>query len=138
MATSTFGVTTADVIARLPFDASQISASSKVTTSDLEGYLEDGASQLVGVIKAAGLSPGSLDDDTSTQMRAAVCAYAVAQALDRLGYSGKTRDDALRRFEDARLRYSQQHHQLAARGERFRSNISRSSSAREFGSDFEW
>jgi hypothetical protein len=138
MAVEVFGVTTSDVIARLPFDGSQIGANSKVTTSDLTGYIEDAASQLVGHIKAAGLSPGGLDDDTAAQMRAAVCGYAVAQVLDRLAFSGAARDNAMRKFEEARQRYANAPNSLAGRPATHKSNISRTKSARQFGSDFEW
>ena len=138
MAVETFGVSKEMVLSKLPFDASQISQTSKVTPQDLTDWIEEGASRLTGALTKAGVSTGSLDDNTKAQLRGAIVSYAVGSALEKIGYSRKLRDDHIQRFEDALATYADRPEMLTARATRTLSNVTRTESARTFGSAHEW
>lgn len=140
MAVSDFGVTTADVTDALPFDASQITDASKVTTSQISGWIDDASGLLAGAIGKAGLSAAVLGDDALAQAREAIVAYAVSRALDRLGYARKLRDDARGRWERALRTYADRPQVLATRPTaRASSNVDTTSpTTRTFGSDYQW
>jgi len=86
MALTTFSVTSDDVLERVPFDTTNVGASSKpVSTGDIDTYIQDASSRMVAVLTRAGLDPGALNDDTERQIQDAIESYCVAEILDVIG-----------------------------------------------------
>jgi len=86
VALTSFGVTNADVLERVPLDTSQVDASSEpINTGDIDEFIQDASSAFVAILQRAGLDPASLNDDTQRQVQGAVEAYAVAEVLDVIG-----------------------------------------------------
>jgi hypothetical protein len=74
-----------DVIARLPWDSSEIDDDSFLSTGDIQSYLDEAYDLLAPVVSvAAGLSADSLDATTIGQMRSAECDYAIHRALEKM------------------------------------------------------
>lgn len=132
MAVTSFGVTAADVLERVPFDTTQVSATSRpISTGDIETYIQDGSSSFVAVLTRAGLDPDSLNDDTMRQVRDAVEAYAVAECLDVIGISSQTMRNARQKYDDLLERYSSKPSMLSTTNKnRVRTNISTASTKR--------
>ena len=128
MATTDFGVTTAEVLAKAPVDSSQISATSvPVSTSDVEDFVDDADSQMAGLLNAAGISSGSLTDDAKRQIQEAIKAYAVAELLDAMGALGRDYDKYRDKWSETYQRYANRPQMLNERVVRTKTNINTSS-----------
>lgn len=141
MALTDFSVTVDDVLEKLPLDTSQITATTEpVSTTDIEGFVQDASSELRAVIDRAGIGYDSINDDTKRQMQSAVEAYAVAEALDAMGVTGRQYDKYRGKWEEARDRYTAQPSTMATSKARFKSNIDtdKSTSAEFVGTGYEF
>lgn len=138
MATTDYGVTTAMVGAQLPFDASNISAMTQVTTTDLSQFVADASAAFTAVlIKANLLAEGddpttALDADTLQQAREYIVAATVVKVLDALGTSGSTRDHAAERERTLYERYAKRSELLVKRTKRVRSSVDTSRTRSKF------
>ena len=101
-----YGVTTGDVVARLPIDESDISATSTLlNTSNISAYIESGSAQLAALLTQAGISAS--DADTLQQVKQAIIDYAVAESLAKMGRRGTiAHDSAWSAWQSALQRYS--------------------------------
>ena len=97
-----------DVIARLPWDSSEIDATTFLSTTDIQAYLDEASNLLAPVVSvAAGLSADSLDATTVAQLRSAECDYAVYMSMGKMQMgSGSLAKDAFDRWEKTFKRYS--------------------------------
>ena len=141
MPTTDYGVTVSDVSSELPFDTSTLSATSKVTTSDIEKYIDQGAARITAVLVKAGLAPGadpatSLDADVLEQAKEFIVQVAVVKTLDKLGFSGSARVNIAARERELYERYAN-NRKLIKGPSRVRSNVD-TSRKRTFGRDYEW
>lgn len=127
MALTSFGVTNADVLERVPLDTSQVDASSEpINTGDIDEFIQDASSAFVAILQRAGLDPASLNDDTQRQVQDAVEAYAVAEVLDVIGIGNVER--YRQKYERLREMYASRPSMLSTvNGGRVRSNISTAS-----------
>jgi hypothetical protein len=104
---TSLSVTAADVIRHLPVDASQITATTvPLSTVDIDVFIQDGTSELMGVIGKDGLDSTDLSGDALVQIQAAVKAYAVSESLDAIGVRGADYEKWRRKWEDIRDRYA--------------------------------
>jgi hypothetical protein len=116
MAVRTYGVTVESVCAVLPVNTRKISATTPLSTTGITGYIEDGSGRVTAALKRVGVDPDSLDDDTTSQVRAAIEHYAVAASMARLGRTSssvyteakRAYDDVLARFESSGVSLAQQ------------------------------
>jgi hypothetical protein len=144
MAVTTHGVTTDSVLAKIAgnIDSSRISATSvPLSTGDVEEYIDEAAGEINAILTRAGLSPDSLDDDTTEQVQRAIRLGAAAQVLSTLGYTGGTYSDLRAQYEDLKRLYSNRREALNQRAGRVRSNIAASSTKRDSkfgGLDYEF
>lgn len=84
MAVEVYSVTAAMVIERLPVDGSTIGAATDpLSTTIIDGYIEDGAAQITGVLNNLGITSVA-DDDLEAQVQAAVIDFAVWKSLEKL------------------------------------------------------
>lgn len=88
MAVEVFGVTRAMVTDKLPVNARRITATSRLSTGNVDEFIERAAGRVTAAMKARGLDPGSLDDDTTSQARGAVEQGAIAMCLEKLNRAG--------------------------------------------------
>jgi hypothetical protein len=115
MAVRTYGVVLADVLALLPVNTTRISATSKLSTTHITGYIEDGAGRITAALKRAGVDPDSLDDDTTAQVKRALEHYVVAACLAKLGRTSSTAyTEAKAAYEEALTRFESSGSSLAA------------------------
>jgi hypothetical protein len=138
---SSFGLTYSDVLGDLPFRTTGISATTKVSTVDLTGWIATAGAELAGVLSKAGIGddPLTLDADVLEQVRAAIRAYCVWQSLLKLGHSAQLM--ASKRDEYKRLveQYRDRPALLKGQGSEYRSNIGKTPCRpRKFGPDFKW
>ena len=106
MAVRTYGVVLADVLALLPVNTKGITASTPLSTTNITGYIEDGAGRITAALKRAGVDPDSLDDDTTAQVKRALEHYAVAASMAKLGRtSASAYTEAKAAYEDALARF---------------------------------
>jgi hypothetical protein len=91
----------------LPVDTSQISATtSPLSTVDVGVFIQDGTSEMMGIIGKDGLEDSDLSSDSLVQIQAAVKAYAVSESLDAIGVRGTEYDKWRRKWTDIRDRYA--------------------------------
>jgi hypothetical protein len=84
VAVEVYSVTAAMVLARLPVDASTIDANTEpLSTTIIDGYIEDGAAQLSGILSNLGITSVE-DDDLKAQVQAAIIDFAVWKSLEKL------------------------------------------------------
>lgn len=83
----TYGVTNAMVIARLPIDASEVTADTELTPANIDEFIGDAGAVFAGLLRQGGLDPDNLDDVTTRQAMTYVYASAVADSLDKMGLS---------------------------------------------------
>lgn len=143
MAVSDYDLVPADIYPLLPFDTSTIDANSRVSTTDLTGYIEDGASLVTGALDKAGLSPTSLTDDAKRHAQKAVKHYAAAQAMLHLGFSGKPYDEHMRLYTQEVEVLRTRPQVMADKGAFTASNIDTTTynsarSKRVYTRDYEW
>lgn len=105
-----------DVISRLPWDASEITDTTFLSTGDIQGYLDEASALLAPVVSvAAGLASGSLDATTIAQLRSAECDYAVFQALSKMQLgAGELASRAWERWLHITKKYESATHMLNA------------------------
>jgi hypothetical protein len=121
---TSLGITAADVIRHLPIDASQISATTHpLSTSDIDVFIQDGTSEIAGIVGKDGLEASSLDGDALVQVKAAVKAYAVAESLDAIGVRGQDYAKWRKKWESFRDRYGDRPALLATTRNRVYSNV---------------
>lgn len=127
MALTSFGVTSSDVLERVPLDTSQVGAATEpISTADIDTYIQDASSSFVAILQRAGLDPANLNDDTERQVQDAVEAYCVAEVLDVIGIGDVERYRA--KYDRLREEYASRPSMLSTvNGGRVRSNISTSS-----------
>lgn len=141
MATSDFGVAWGDVVAHLPIDTTDISATSTpLSTADIEAYIVDASVNFAGLLQQAGMVPIGLSDDATAQIASAIKWYAVAESFAALGYSKKSSDDARARYEAAYSRYANNSRAVSGRGSRVRSNVdtTQTRTRRFIGTDYKF
>lgn len=81
-----FGVTSAVVIKRLPIDSSEVTATTELTPTDVDRYIEDNAAQFVGLLKNGGITNlDTITPETERQARQFVESASVADCLDQMG-----------------------------------------------------
>jgi hypothetical protein len=87
MATTDYGVTVADVKAKLPIDSSAIpSTGGRLSDADLTEFIAEGSALVTGWLGRAGRTEAALDDDARATVGIAIEAYAAMQALLKLGH----------------------------------------------------
>lgn len=109
MATTDYGVTLADVLAKLPIDASAIPATGgRLSEADLADYISEGSALVTGWLQRAGRTESALDDDARATVGIAIEAYAAMQALIKLGHGegGAKYLSFKRRFEAEEKKWS--------------------------------
>lgn len=89
-ATTTHSVTNADVQNELAVDTSQISSSSdRLSTGDIDSFIDRAAGQLNAIMRGRGVDPTSLEDDDQELVRSGVIAYATAKSYRALGHMSR-------------------------------------------------
>lgn len=97
-----------DVIARLPWDSSEIDGATFLSTADIQAYLDEASVLLAPIVSvAAGLSSDSLDATTVAQLRSAECDYAVYMSMGKMQMgAGDLAKNAFERWEKTFKRYA--------------------------------
>lgn len=109
MAITDYGVTVADVTAKLPIDASAIPATGgRLSEADLTAYISEASAMVTGWVQRSGRSAATLDADALATVGVAIEAYAAMQALLKLGHgeSGSKYLGFKRRFEAEERKWS--------------------------------
>lgn len=140
MTLTDFGVTVNDVLEKIPLDTSQITSTTEpVSTVSLAGFIQDASSDLRGLLERSGLKVDSLGADTLRQMKTAVEAYVVAEALDAMGFMSMEARKYRQKWTDLYDRYSANPSTLADQRSRFKSNVRPKTRRAEFvGTDYEY
>lgn len=99
MAATTFGVTLADVSPSLPFDPRSITATSAVSTSDIDGWIALAGGRFASAVRKVGLTPDGLGDDDLAVVREGIIQYVVARAVKSLAFGGSNYADAWSAYE---------------------------------------
>jgi len=97
-----YGLTYLDVIEEIPgIDASEISATTgRITTTGLNQYIEDGASQLNAMLERSGVTPdAAMNANSHQKIAAAVRSYAAFKSLAVLNVRGPAYDQCRRIWE---------------------------------------
>lgn len=82
-------ITVAEVVARLEVDPSEITPETvPLSSTGVEGYLNDAESRAASILSRAGLSFASIDDADLGMLKGMVLDYAVAQSLGTMGQRG--------------------------------------------------
>lgn len=103
MPVETYGVTRPMVTDKLPVNARRITATSRLSTANVDDFIERAAGRVTAALKARGLDPASLDEDTSSQARGAVEQGAIAMCLERLNRANSPAHDRATEFYEATL-----------------------------------
>jgi hypothetical protein len=138
---TTFGLVYTDIYPDLPFGTSGISATSKVSTTDFTGWIASAGAEMAGVLTKAGigLDHTTMDADVLAQVRSAVRAYCVWQALLKLGQSAALMTSKRAEWERLVQQYRDRPALLNGQGSEYRSNINvEPRRARRFGADHKW
>ncbi len=105
MAIEVYSLTYEDVLPHLPFDTSQVSPSSKpISTTMIDGFIQDGASEMTSILSRQSIEASSLSDDDERQIQKAIKWYAVRECLAVIGLSGGTYAQADKRYTEVRDR----------------------------------
>lgn len=116
MATSyDYSISAADVAAEIPgVDDANIGASTEpISTTDLDNWINDGASKLNAVLDKSGITASaSMDADAHDTLKAAVRAYAVHKAMLVLGETGSLLGETRDRWNTVYAEYSNRPQQL--------------------------
>lgn len=86
MAATTFDVTVEMVKADLPFDPRSIGASTRVSTSDIEGWIDRAGGRFASALAKNGLATSGLSDDDLGIVQEGVIQFCVARALQALNF----------------------------------------------------
>lgn len=100
MAATTFGVTVADVTRSCPFDTRSISATTEVSTGDLEAWIALAGGRFRSALAKVGLSADNLSDDDLAVVREGIVQYSVARAVQALGMGSAQYDAAWSAYTD--------------------------------------
>lgn len=133
MATTDYGVTAADVQAKLPLSNPLTATTKPVSTSDVDEFIDDADSQMSGVLRNAGISLDDLDDDTTRQVQEAIKNYAAAQALSALNVRGQLQSQMMDQWREVYQRYQQRPQLLTKRVTRIKHNVDTDDSATTAG-----
>lgn len=134
-------MTYTDVLPDLPFGTSRISATSKVSTTDLTGWIAAAGAELAGVLSKAGISTDhtSLEADVLEQVQAAIRAYCVWQALLKLGQSAALMREKRDEYQRLVKQYRDRPALLTGQGSEYRSNVGcEPTRPRKFGTSYKW
>lgn len=96
-----YGVEHADVTKELPgIDPSGIGSTGEpLNTTDITGWITDGAGQVNALLDRSGITPSvDLDEDTHCKLAAAVKDYAIHKSMLVLGVTGPLLDAVRDRF----------------------------------------
>lgn len=106
MATSDYGITSADVLTKLPVDASAIPATGgRLSLADLDAMIAQASGIVTGWVERAGMSAATLTDDARAALAAAIEAHVSMAALLKLGHGEQgSKYQAMRRRYDAEER----------------------------------
>lgn len=138
---SSFGLTYTDVLGDLPFNTSAISATTKVSTTDLNGWIADAGAELAGVLAKSGISTDhtALAADVLDQVQAAIRAYCVWQALLKLGQSAALMREKKDEYQRLVKQYRDRPALLTGQGSEYRSNVGcEPQRPRRFGAGYKW
>jgi hypothetical protein len=82
-------ITVGEVVARLEIDPSEITPETvPLSSTGVEGYLNDAEAQAASILARASLSFSSIDDADLGMLKAMVLDYAVSQSLATMGQRG--------------------------------------------------
>jgi DNA repair ATPase RecN len=129
MAIDTYGVTASDVKERAPVDTRPIPGSAtagRLDDTDIEGWIDEGASEMSGIIEQSRLDASDLADEARQQVATAVEHYAAAELLSAIGHTGSSYDSIRERYEEIRDRLESDPNRLDRQQSRVRSNVDRS------------
>ena len=106
MATTDYGVTSADVLAKLPVDASAIPATGgRLSLADLDAMIAQASGIVTGWVQRAGMAEATLTDDARAALAAAIEAHVSMAALLKLGHGEQgSKYQAMRRRYEAEER----------------------------------
>lgn len=89
--------------------------STPVSTRDLIRWMEDGAGFLNGALRKSSIEPNEdLAPETHQRNKAAVIAYVTYQALEAMGVTGPTFDNAKKRWDESYGEASNRPQQMGA------------------------
>lgn len=133
MAIYSYNVTSSDVTDRLPIDTQAITSSSEpLSTSDIDEYIDDAASEFSGVLEKSGIQGSDLSDEAERQIQIGIEHYAVAESLKQIGHTGSDYEEARDAYRDALKRFRDQPQTLDKNHDRVRSNVDTTRDASEF------
>lgn len=127
MATTSYGVTYADVTAKLPIDAGALPATGgRLSQADITAYIDEASALVTGWVVRAGRDPAALSDDARVTLAVAIEAYAAMQALLKLGHgeSGSKYQAFKRRFDAEERKWAQSPQLVAGSPTTVESNVS--------------
>lgn len=126
MAIYDFNVTAAAVKEKVPLDTRSIPSASTPDTlddTDITDWIDEGASELSGALRKAGVTGSDLDDEAESQIQRAVTHYAVAEVLSSLGHTGQSYEAARDKYRAALDRYTDSPSTLDRESGGVRSNV---------------
>lgn len=92
MSLADFSVTVDDVVQDLPIVAESLGPDMFLSEADIEEWIQEAESSIAEMLRSQGKEISELNADQTNQVERAVEAYAVAEALDKLGAVGNKYD----------------------------------------------
>jgi hypothetical protein len=126
MAIFDYNVTVDDVKEDLPFDPRRIPAGpvqGSLDDTDIEGYIDEGASELSGVLESSGVQGSDLSDEALQQIQIGVKHYAIRETLQSMGHTGDSYEQARDRYQEIYDRYAESDAPLDRGSSRVQSNV---------------
>jgi len=99
MSLADFSVTVDDVVQDLPIVAESLGPDMFLSEADIEEWIQEAESSIAEMLRSQGKEISQLNADQVNQVERAVEAYAVAEALDKLGAVGNKYDRFREKWE---------------------------------------
>lgn len=137
MAIHDYNVTASDVLDKIPLDTSMIDGSSEpVSTTTIDGYIDEAASELSGLLRRADVDGTKLEAEAEKHIQTAILNYAAAETLSKLGHTGRDYTQKRARYEDVKQTLKGSAKQLdTERGGGVKSTVNTSRATSEFQRD---
>lgn len=128
---SIFNVGITDILDKLPYDSSQITATTEpISTVKIEGFIKQVEGELVALLRKAGIRPESMSQEVSDQMAVAVRAFATSESLKALGSHGSEMDRYHQEYRDIYVRYDERPERLSGVSTKVKTNSGSRSKSR--------
>lgn len=126
MAIYDYSLTAQDVLDKISLDTRRVQQSSgRVSRDDIDGWIDECASEFSGVLNKAGLDGSDLKDEAESQIQRGILAGAAAQTLQAWGHTGDEYETYQSTYEDLLDRYEADAQRLDKTVETYDSTVDR-------------